>query len=81
VFVFLNSKSCLFSLINSIQAVKFLGNPVENKAKNVEKAIFSIFFKIQKKIHPYPENLEIQNFNLALLDPKMIFSYSEKEVK
>jgi hypothetical protein len=40
-----NSESCLFSLKNSILAVKFLGNPVENTAKDVEKQFFRFFSK------------------------------------
>jgi hypothetical protein len=36
----------LFSLIKSVLAVKFIGNPVENTAEKVQKAIFSIFLKI-----------------------------------
>jgi hypothetical protein len=37
----------LYSLIKSILAVKFIGNPVENTAEKVKKAIFSLFLKIQ----------------------------------
>jgi hypothetical protein len=38
-----NSESWLYSLIKSILAVKFIGNPVENTAEKAQKAIFFAF--------------------------------------